>query len=414
MRILESLRPVTAPFSLGLTYCCVVPCHDMNGSSALALASTAQNYSGLSVKGIDVQYDGAVAVSGASFDVRPGEVFGILGPSGAGKSSLLAALTGLTPSAGRVCLDGRDITSERPRDRRFGNVYQDFRLFDWMTVRENIAFGCKALRWPKSKTRERAGWAIDRMGLAAFAERRASDLSGGQRQRVGIARALAFEPHALFLDEPFSDLDPPLRIRLRRDVLRHIREFPIPVILVTHDRSEAFELCDRIGVMLDGSILQIDDPAVLWQSPRTLAVAEFIGYSNRLSGRLERVDGNTPIFATSMGPCAARPAAGSVAQAVSVNLVCQPSSVIFARQHEPAGNVFAFRLESVHQTENFYSVTMVNGDGDVWTAHWSSPPEVALGEVLRCTVLPENLLAFASEQATAKDAGFPLSRERQS
>jgi ABC-type Fe3+/spermidine/putrescine transport system ATPase subunit len=110
---------------------------------------------GLAVRDIHVRYNGTVAVQGASFDVRPGEVFGILGPSGAGKFSLLAALTGLTPSTGQICLDGRDISDERPRDRRFGNVYQDFRLFDWMTVRDNVAFGCRALGWESERIRER-------------------------------------------------------------------------------------------------------------------------------------------------------------------------------------------------------------------------------------------------------------------
>lgn len=351
---------------------------------------------GLSVRDINVRYGAAVAVQNAGFDVRPGEVFGILGPSGAGKSSLLAALTGLTPSEGQVYLDGRDITGRRPRDRRFGNVYQDFRLFEWMSVRENIAFGCKAVGLPAGQTRDRVDWAIQRMGLSAFASRKASDLSGGQRQRVGIARALAFEPRALFLDEPFSDLDPPLRVRLRRDVLRHIREFPVPVILVTHDRGEAFELCDRIGVMLDGSILQVDEPSTLWRSPRTLAVAEFIGYSNRLPGEFKKVGGDTGVFATAMGECKARVVAAPMSRIATVDLVCQPSSVQPVTGGEPQDNVFEFRLESVHQTEDSYSVTLVSADGDIWTAYSPTPPSIAIGQTMHCAVSPQDLLAFPS------------------
>jgi ABC-type Fe3+/spermidine/putrescine transport system ATPase subunit len=341
-----------------------------------------------------VAYNGTVAVQGVSFDVRPGEVFGILGPSGAGKSSLLAALTGLTPSTGEIHMDGRDVSEKRPRDRRFGNVYQDFRLFDWMTVYENVAFGCRALGWGAERIRERVDWAVKRMGLASLTGRKASDLSGGQRQRVGIARALAFEPHALFLDEPFSDLDPPLRVRLRRDVLSHIREYPVPVILVTHDRNEAFELCDRIGVMLDGTILQADQPGELWQSPRTLAVAEFIGYANRIVGTLDQIEGAEALFTTSMGQCRARITATPSSSAREAVLVCQPSSVQLAGADEPRGNTLTFGLESVHRTESFYSVTLVNSEGDIWTAHWSAPPSVTPGETIQCTVLPEHLIAF--------------------
>jgi len=278
-----------------------------------------------------------------------------------------------------------------------------------MSVRENIAFGCKALGLSSKQTRERVDWAIERMGLSAFASRKASDLSGGQRQRVGIARALAFEPRAFFLDEPFSDLDPPLRVRLRREVLRHVQEFPIPVILVTHDRSEAFELCDRIGVMLDGSILQVDEPAELWKSPRTLAVAEFVGYSNRLPGTLRRIEEHGATFVTTMGDCRAHVVAEPMARISNVDLVCQPSSVRLADDDAPDGNVFDFRLESVHQTEHGYSVTLVNAEGDVWSAHWDSAPDVAVGKSLRCAVGCEQVLAFPS--AGAEDAGFPLSRE---
>lgn len=372
----------------------------MNETSAAVLDDRGdRKSSGLSVTDVTVRYNDIAAVRGASFSVRPGEVFGILGPSGAGKSSLLAALTGLTPSEGRVILNGQDVTGHRPRDRRFGNVYQDFRLFDWMSVRENIAFGCKALGLSASQTRDRVDWAVQRMGLSAYASRRASDLSGGQRQRVGIARALAFEPRALFLDEPFSDLDPPLRVRLRREVLRHIREFPVPVILVTHDRSEAFELCDRIGVMLDGSILQVDEPATLWKSPRTLAVAEFIGYSNRLTGHLKQSRGSRTTFITSIGECEARVVAEPMTRIAEVDLVCLPASVVATGGSEPQNNVFEFRLESVHQTETAYSLILVSTDGDVWTAHSATPPDMAVGKTIRYSVLPDALLAFPSPRS---------------
>jgi ABC-type sulfate/molybdate transport systems ATPase subunit len=235
------------------------------------------------------------------------------------------------------------------------------------------------------------------MGLASLTERTASDLSGGQRQRVGIARALAYEPHALFLDEPFSDLDPPLRLRLRRDILSHIREFPLPVILVTHDRSKAFELCDRIGVMLDGTISQADEPGELWQSPRTLAVAEFIGYSNRIAGTLDQIEGAEALFTTSMGRCRARITAERSSSARDAVLVCQLSSVRPASGSESHGNMFTFRLESSHQTESFTSLTLVNAEGDVWTAHWPEPPSVSPGEELRCVVFPEHLLAYSAD-----------------
>ena len=246
--------------------------------------------SGLSVRDVVVHYrddDGTVAtaVDGVSLDVGPGEVVALLGPSGSGKSTLLRAVAGLEPlTAGSIAWDGEDLAGVPPHRRGFGLMFQDGQLFGHLDVARNVAFGLEVQHLAKDRRRERVAELLELVGMAGLAHREVATLSGGERQRVALARSLAPRPRLLLLDEPLSALDRALRERLADEVREVLVATGTPALFVTHDHDEAFAVADRIAVMHEAHLLQIDTPPVLWHSPGSRAVAEFLGYEAFVSG----------------------------------------------------------------------------------------------------------------------------------
>lgn len=212
---------------------------------------------GLSVRGVSVQYGTHQAVSQASFEVDQGEVVALLGPSGCGKSSLLRAVAGLESlAAGAVSWDGEDLTFVPPHRRGFGLVFQDGQLFVHRSVAENIAYGLRVKRMPRSDRDARVHELLTLVGLPDAGTRPVTELSGGERQRVALARSLAPKPKMLLLDEPLSALDRELRDRLAADLAHLLRDTDTTAILVTHDESEATSIADRTLRMRDGRLLK--------------------------------------------------------------------------------------------------------------------------------------------------------------
>jgi ABC-type Fe3+/spermidine/putrescine transport system ATPase subunit/nucleotide-binding universal stress UspA family protein len=202
----------------------------------------------------------------------------LLGPSGSGKSTILRIIAGLVPADdGRVVLHGRDVTWLPPQDRNIGLVFQDYALFPHMTVAENVEFGLAIRKVPREERAARRDELLAMVDLAGFARRDVRRLSGGQRQRVAVARALAFEPSVLLLDEPFGALDVKVRGQLRRALKEVQRSLDVTTILVTHDQEEAFELADRIGVVEGGRLLEVGEPGELYHRPKHQFVAQFLG-----------------------------------------------------------------------------------------------------------------------------------------
>ncbi len=225
--------------------------------------------------------DSIVAVDRISFAIERGEFFSLLGPSGCGKSTTLRMIAGLElPTSGEVLIRGESM-GRRPAHRRPTNtIFQRPALFPHLTVAANIAFGLKVDRAGSGEIRRRVGETLDLVELAGYENRRPHELSGGQQQRVAIARALAKRPAVLLLDEPLSSLDLRLRVQMQR-VLKHIQqESRTTFAYVTHDQTEALAMSDRVAVMRDGRIEQIDAPAELYGRPRTRFVAGFVGESN--------------------------------------------------------------------------------------------------------------------------------------
>ena len=243
----------------------------------------------LSVEDVVKSFDGRTPVlDGVSLTVRDGELMALLGPSGSGKTTLLSIVAGLTrPDAGRLAMDGEDITDLPAGRRRFGMVFQSYALFRHMTVAENVGFGLRVMAGRAKPGRAARAAAVARLlemiELGDLADRHPAQLSGGQQQRVALARALAIEPRLLLLDEPFSALDAQVRLSLRASLRALQRRVGVAAILVTHDQAEAFAIADRVAVMNAGRIEQVGSPKELAEAPDTDFVRAFLGSKSQVS-----------------------------------------------------------------------------------------------------------------------------------
>jgi multiple sugar transport system ATP-binding protein len=221
---------------------------------------------------------GVVAVDEVSLEIAPGEFLVLVGPSGCGKSTLLRMIAGLEEvTAGKILIDADDVTDLPPRSRDIAMVFQTYALYPHMSVRENLAYGLKVRKTPKAETRRRVEEVAQLLGLDELLERRPAALSGGQRQRVAMGRAIVREPKAFLMDEPLSNLDAKLRVGMRAQLSALHARLGTTTVYVTHDQVEAMTLGQRVAVMRDGHILQVDTPQVLYSQPVNLFVAAFIG-----------------------------------------------------------------------------------------------------------------------------------------
>jgi multiple sugar transport system ATP-binding protein len=240
-------------------------------------------------------YDnGQVAVHGASFEIADGELMVLVGPSGCGKSTLLRMIAGLEDiSEGNLLIGGKRVNDVQPKDRDIAMVFQSYALYPHMTVAENLAFGLKLRGHPKAEIERRVNAAADTLGMSHMLQKLPREMSGGQRQRVALGRAIVREPSVFLLDEPLSNLDAKLRHSVRTEIGRLHRQLGATMVYVTHDQVEAMTLGQRIVVLKDGEIQQIDTPMALYEKPANLFVAGFLGSPamNVLQGTLQRADG---------------------------------------------------------------------------------------------------------------------------
>ncbi|WP_051179026.1 ABC transporter ATP-binding protein [Nocardia concava] len=238
-----------------------------------------------------------VALAEFNLRVAAGETVALLGPSGSGKSTALKALAGFVrPTSGTVRLAGRDVTDLSPAKRGIGVVVQSYALFPHMRVRDNVAFGLKAHHVPRNEIGARVTEALEMVGMGAYAQRLPRELSGGQQQRVAIARALAIRPKVLLLDEPLAALDAQLRQNMLGELQQLRKALPDTAMLyVTHDQAEALALADRIAVMRDARLVDIDTARNLWRQPSTEFTASFLGGANLLACEVKHVSGTAAL-----------------------------------------------------------------------------------------------------------------------
>lgn len=243
----------------------------------------------IELKNISKYFGNLAVVNNVSLEITNGEFFVLLGSSGSGKTTILNIIAGLiAPDHGQVLLQGKDVTYLPTQKRQIGYVFQNYALFQYMTVAQNIEFGLQVRKVPKEVRQKKRDELLELVGLVGLGERIPNQLSGGQQQRVALARALALEPDLLLLDEPLGALDAKIRVGLRRSLKRIQRESGVAAILVTHDQEEAFDLADRIGVMNYGRLIEVGTPQQLYQYPKTEYVASFLGSANLLLGQINQ------------------------------------------------------------------------------------------------------------------------------
>ncbi len=332
------------------------------------------------------RYYGAVhALDGLDLEIAPGELVALLGPSGCGKTTALRALAGLDrPDAGRIVVNGRDITDVPANKRDMGMVFQAYSLFPNMTARDNVAYGLR-LRGMDGPTRGRkADEMLDLVGLGKQGNRYPYQLSGGQQQRVALARALAIEPQVLLLDEPLSALDAKVR-RVLRDEIRRIQiAVGTTTLFVTHDQEEALALGDRVGVMSTGRLEQIAAPTELYDRPMTPFVAEFVGLTNRIGGTAS--DGAVEILGTRI------PLLEGSATSGKVDALVRPEAVeLIPEAGAPARVVAISFLGSVSRAQ------VQLADGALVLAQMAASDATGLvpGTAVRVSVRPSPVFAVA-------------------
>lgn len=281
-----------------------------NGGEAIAVQ----------LEGVTKRFGKITALDDVSLTVRRGELMTLLGPSGCGKTTLLNLVAGfLTPDSGEIAIAGRRVTDIPAYRRDIGIMFQNYALFPHMTVAANVGYGLKMRRLAKPEIARRTAEALALVKLAGLDDRKPRQLSGGQQQRVALARALVIRPKVLLLDEPFSALDRNLRASMQVELKEIQRKLGVTTIFVTHDQSEALSLSDRIAVIADGRIRQLDTPDEIYRHPIDRFVASFIGDANVLRARLERIDG--PMATVVLGAARVAVAAGPLQGAMPGSIV---------------------------------------------------------------------------------------------
>ncbi|MFM0052299.1 ABC transporter ATP-binding protein [Caballeronia grimmiae] len=242
--------------------------------------------------GIAKRYGDTTALEPTDLTVQAGEFLTLLGPSGSGKTTLLQMISGLVaPSAGRIEIDGRDVTHMEPGKRGIGMVFQSYALFPHMSVWDNVAYGLRMRRKSREEVRTAVGESLGMVRMTEFARRFPKELSGGQQQRIALARCFAYRPSVILLDEPLGALDKKLREHMQAEIRRLHKELGATFVYVTHDQDEALTLSDRICLMNQARVEQVGTPADLYDRPASRFAAGFIGHSNLLEGALDETRG---------------------------------------------------------------------------------------------------------------------------
>ena len=348
---------------------------------------------GVAIKSLTKRYGDVAAVEDLSLDVKPGELVSLLGPSGCGKTTTLRLVAGfLPPEAGEIWVGERCLSSAAsvvpPERRRMAMIFQSYALWPHMTVARNVAYGLRFKSGMSRAVRDRRVTEMLRtVQLSGFESRYPGELSGGQQQRVAVARALVVEPEILLLDEPLSNLDANLREEMRFEIRRLHEAFGITTLYVTHDQAEAMVISDRVAVLHRGRVVQVGSAEDLFRRPRTRFVAEFIGRTNLVDGRVAEpgvaARGTLRLRLASPGPAPGTP--------LVVSIRPHEIELVLARRGAPAG---ANTLAGVVQRTSYLGDAVdyhvgVNGSDVVLRVTASPPARHAAGDTVTLAIAPE-------------------------
>ena len=349
----------------------------------------------LEVRNAQKNFGPTTVLDGVTLGVTKGEFVSLLGPSGCGKTTLLRIIAGLTGAdVGDVRLDRQDITKLPPHKRDVGVVFQNYALFPHLSVLENISFGLKG-RVAKDEATRIAGRFLDLVHMRDFADRSVRALSGGQQQRVAVARALAVAPKLLLLDEPFSALDRKLRETMQIELKRLLRELGTTAIFVTHDQDEALVMSDRIAVMNQGRIEQLDTPEALYHNPATSFALQFVGLSTRIYGEvIGQQDGNGILIETRHGVIRAQ---GNFVRGSKVITGVRPERISLGA-HEGQNSITPQLTDIVFQGARV-QVHFASTENEPIILESSArlPASLAPGEAVSISWAPEDTLVFPRE-----------------
>jgi len=282
---------------------------------------------GVSIHRVTKRFGEVVALDAVSLKVEPGEIFFLLGPSGCGKTTLLRCLAGFHfPDSGSISFGSDDVTNLPAHLRHTGMVFQNYALWPHKTVFENVAFGLEERRRPAPAIREGVAEALASVGMEGYAGRSIHQLSGGQQQRVALARALVVRPRCLLLDEPLSNLDAKLRLKMRAEIRRICKESGLTAIYVTHDQKEALTVADRMAVFDAGRVCQVGAPGEVYRRPVSRFVADFVGETNFIEAGVVSVNGSTVELLAGSQPFLAHDVEGSFSAQNRVTLSIRPET----------------------------------------------------------------------------------------
>ena len=369
----------------------------------------------IEVRNVTKAFPGDVrALDDVSLAIGDGEFIALVGPSGCGKSTLLRSIAGLEEvTSGEIAIGGRAVTDLAPRHRDIAMVFQSYALYPHMSVRQNLGYGLRVRRTPKAEIRKRVEEIAELLGLAELLERRPAQLSGGQRQRVAMGRAIAREPQAFLMDEPLSNLDAKLRVGMRASLAQLHQRLGVTTVYVTHDQVEAMTLGQRVAVMRDGRILQVDTPQALYERPRDVFVAGFIG-SPAMNLVEATIDGGEVVFGQFRIPLdwARRPSATSGRVVVGIrpeafedtrfaspDLPTLDVDVVVLEELGADAHVF-FRVDATRIAtptegdEEGEGAELVGDPGSLLNARVDPRTEAEVGEPLRLAVDPARFHFF--------------------
>jgi putrescine transport system ATP-binding protein len=316
------------------------------------------------IEGVAKRFGETQAVDDVSIAVARGAFFSLLGASGSGKTTVLRMLAGFeAPDAGRVWIDGEDVTDVPPYRRPVNMMFQSYALFPHMSVADNVAFGLRQDGLPADKRRERVAEMLSLVRLEAHARRKPHQLSGGERQRVALARALARHPKLLLLDEPLAALDRKLREETQLELVALQRRLGITFVMVTHDQDEAMTMSDRLAVMDKGRVLQIGAPNDVYESPSCRHVAQFLGAANVFEGRVEEIGGGmAKVRCASIGRALLVPHE-TATQGATVAFAVRPEKIVIAENPSADGNAVSGTVDDVAYKGDVSIVHVRLGDG---------------------------------------------------